>query len=295
MIVRVLGSAAGGGVPQWNCGCANCAAARSGRSARRSQSSFAISANGDAWWLVNVSPDVAQQIDAFPPLQPRAVRDTPIRGFLITDANVDHLGGLGVLRQAGTHRFALYSSDAIRSIARTQPAFAPFLEPPHTWHAVTRHAPFALSDRLQVCVVAVAGATPGYDGRRRLADAVVAYEIRDTESGGTALFAPVFAALDAPLRAAIARSHVAFLDGSFWSDDELAALGVPKPAQSLGHLPVGGDSGSLRALGELPQRIRIGYAHLNNTSPLLDPDSPAARAVADAGIFVAADGMQFTL
>ncbi len=295
MIVRVLGSAAGGGVPQWNCGCANCAAARGGAAPRRSQSSFAISADGVRWWLVNVSPDIAQQIETVEALQPHAVRGTPIAGFLVTDANVDHLGGLAVLRQDGDHRFATYSSAAIRDVALTQPAFAPFANAPHEWHAVSANSRFALDDRLRVRVVPVAGTTPGYDGRRRVPGAVVAYEIADLLSGNVALFAPVFAAYDETLRDAVARAHVAFLDGSFWSDDELGHLGVAKPAQSLGHLPVGGPDGSLAALGDVTSHVRVRYAHLNNTTPLLDPASPEREALRAAGADIAFDGMQFDL
>jgi pyrroloquinoline quinone biosynthesis protein B len=293
MIVRVLGSAAGGGVPQWNCGCANCSAARRGERPARTQSSFAFSADGERWWLVNVSPDVAAHIEAFSPLQPSGLRGTPIAGFLITDANVDHLGGLAVLRQDGDHHFELYSSAAVRDVARSQPAFAPFQNAPHHWHTVASDESFALDDRFHVRVVPVTGLTPGYDGRRPVPDAVVAYEIADGRGAGAVLFAPVFAAFEEPLRAAVGRSSLAFLDGSFWSDDELSELGVPKPAQSLGHLPVGGTDGSLAALGELGQTTRVGYAHVNNSSPLLDPASAPAREVRIAGVFVAEDGMEF--
>ena len=292
MIVRVLGSAAGGGVPQWNCGCANCSAARRGDRPHRTQSSFAVSVDGKRWWLVNVSPDVAAQIEAFAPLQPSGLRGTPIAGFLITDANVDHLGGLAVLRQDGEHHFELYSSSAVRDVARTQPAFAPFQNAPHHWHTIASDETFALDERLQIRVIPVAGLTPGYDGRRTVRDAVVAYEFVNGRGAGV-LFAPVFAAFDEPLRAAVARSSLAFLDGSFWSDDELGELGVPKPAQSLGHLPVGGPGGSLASLGEFGRGIRVGYAHVNNSSPLLDPNSAAAREARAAGVFVAEDGMEF--
>ena len=295
MIVRVLGSAAGGGVPQWNCGCANCSAARRGSAPRRSQSSFAISADGARWWLVNVSPDIAQQIETVDALQPHAVRGTPIAGFLVTDANVDHLGGLAVLRQDGDHRFTIYSSAAIRDIALTQSAFAPFTEAPHEWHAVSANSRFALDDRLRVRVIPVAGTTPGYDGRRRVEGAVVAYEIADLMTGNVALFAPVFAAYDEALRDAVAGAHVAFLDGSFWSNDELSHLGVPKPAQSLGHLPVGGPDGSLAALGDVTSHVRVHYAHLNNTTPLLDPASSESEVLRSAGAAIAFDGMELTL
>jgi len=295
MIVRVLGSAAGGGVPQWNCGCANCDAARTGLAPRRSQSSFAVSADGNRWWLVNVSPDIAQQIEAFAPLQPRGTRHTPIAGMLVTDANVDHLGGLAVVRQDGGHRFHVHSSPVVRELAASQPAYAPFLDAPHAWHGVPSGTSFTLDERLDVRVIPVVGGTPGFDVRRKLPDAVVAYSIRDRTTGGVALFAPVFAALDAPLRDAIADAKLALLDGSFWSDDELSDVGMPKPAHYLGHLPVGHDGGSLAALGDLPDRVRVGYAHVNNTNPMLDRDSAAAEALRMTGAFVACDGMEFQL
>ena len=297
MIVRVLGSAAGGGVPQWNCACANCSAARVGTAPRRSSSSFAVSGDGERWWLVNVSPDVAQQIEAHAPLQPRVERGTPIAGMLLTDANVDHLGGFAVVRQDGPHAFAVYSSATVRAIACAQEAFATFAAPPHAWHAVAPGERFALDATLDVRVVAVAGLTPGYAGRRALADAVVAYAIVDRATGASALFAPVFMEITDDLVAAAREASVAFFDGSFWSDDELRGVGVPKAARDLGHAPVGGPEGSLArlgaALGPPKPGVRRFYAHLNNTNPLLDPQSPAARELATAHVAVAADGDVF--
>ncbi|GAC1524657.1 MAG: pyrroloquinoline quinone biosynthesis protein PqqB [Vulcanimicrobiaceae bacterium] len=294
MIVRVLGSAAGGGVPQWNCACANCTAARSGSAPRRTSSSFAVSATGDRWWLVNVSPDVATQIEAYAPLQPRAGRGTPIAGMLLTDANVDHLGGFAVLRQDGEHAFTVYSSETVRAIACAQEAFATFAAPPHRWEAISPGQRFALEPGLDVRVVAVAGLTPGYAGRRSLGDAVVAYEISDVESGESALFAPVFMEVTPDLLAAASESRVAFFDGSFWSDDELGDVGVPKAARSLGHAPVGGPDGSLARLATIvPGRgSRRFFAHLNNTNPLLDERSMQSQILRDAGFDVAWDGLE---
>jgi len=141
----------------------------------------------------------------------------------------------------------------------------------------------------------VPGRTPGFDGRREIAGAVVAYEVADRATGASALFAPVFADVTDALRAALGRSRIAFLDGSFWSDDELGEIGVPKRARSLGHLPVGGDDGSLARLGPFSAATNVLYAHVNNTSPLLDPASAASGAMRDAHADVADDGMQFEL
>ena len=292
MIVRVLGSAAGGGVPQWNCACANCTAARAGNAPHRSSSSFAVSATGDRFWLVNVSPDIAQQIESYVPLQPRAGRGTPIAGMLLTDANVDHLGGLAVLRQAGEHTFTVYSTSTVRALATAQEAFAAFAAPPHRWNAIEPSSSFALDDALDVTVVPIVGLTPGYAGRVPRRDAVVAYAITDRASGETVLFAPVFMEVTQSLVDAAREADAAFFDGSFWSDDELAGVGVAKAARSLGHAPVGGPDGSLAVLRGLPPGARRFYAHLNNTSPLLDEGSDAARELRAAAFGIAYDGLE---
>jgi pyrroloquinoline quinone biosynthesis protein B len=295
LIVRVLGSAAGGGVPQWNCACVNCRAARAGAQPRRSQSSFAVSHDGTRWWLVNASPDIAAQIEAAPALQPRGERGTPIAGMLLTDANVDHMGGLAVTRQMGEHVFELYSSATVRALAMEQRAFAAFGQAPHRWHTVAPEQIFTLDGALRVRVVPIGGATPGYDGRQPRADAVVAYEISAVGGGASALFAPVFPTVEAPLLAAARDADLAFFDGSFWSDDELSGIGVEKAARSLGHAPVGGSDGSLAALASIPQCGRRFFAHLNNTNPLLDPSSGAFHEMARQGFELAEDGMELVL
>ncbi len=295
MIVRVLGSAAGGGVPQWNCACDSCAAARRGSIPRRSQSSFAVSGDGASWWLVNVSPDIAQQIETFEPLQPREARGTPIAGILLTDANVDHMGGLAVLRQTGARGFTLWSSGVVRDVALRQLAFAPFALAPHAWH-VFGDEPCELDARLSVRAFAVPGTTPGYDGRRALAGAVVALEITDRASDSRFLAAPIFGEIESPFGDALGAADVAFVDGSFYREDELEAHGVPgKSARRLGHLPVDGPDGSRERLASFAARTRIAYVHLNNTNPLVDPASSEARETRDAGFEIAYDGLTFTI
>jgi pyrroloquinoline quinone biosynthesis protein B len=297
--IRVLGSAAGGGVPQWNCACTHCSATRAGAAPRRTQSSIAFSVDDAAWYLLNVSPDVAAQIEDSEFLLPPSPRGTPIAGMLFTDANVDHMGGLAVLRQQGSHAFRLWSSEPVRSLAASQVAFAAFTRPPHDWTAVTLDGtPLAARDEsepfgstLDVRPVSVPGTLPGYAGRGAAEGAVVAYACEDRVTGMRVLFAPVFAALDDALLREIARADVAFLDGSFYSDDELAAPGFRnRSARALGHMPVGGVDGSLVALRHLGNR-RI-YTHVNNTNPMLDPESPAAQAVAEAGAELAFDGTE---
>lgn len=300
MIVRVLGSAAGGGVPQWNCACANCAAARRGEQPRRTESTIALG-DGRTWLLLNCSPDVASQIEAFPALQPQRTRGTPIAGMFLTDANIDHIGGLAVLRQTGDHRFVLRSSAAVRAIAVAQPAFATFAKPPHRWLEVPFERPCEpagdgelVAHAFDVRAIPVPGVTPGYDGRKSVEGAVVAYEIRDRTSGKTLLFAPVFAAIDERLKSAIGRSDVAFLDGSFFTDEELlrGAL-MRKTARQLGHQPVGGAGGTLEQLRGT--RCSLVFTHVNNSNPMLEPRSRAARSLKDFGASVAFDGMELRL
>jgi pyrroloquinoline quinone biosynthesis protein B len=301
VIVRVLGSAAGGGVPQWNCACMNCLAARNGRAPARSQSSVAVSSDGERWLLLNCSPDIAAQIEAYPPLQPRERRGTPIAGMLFTDANVDHLGGLAALRQHAAPGFVVRSSAVVRTIALAQPAFAAFAASPHRWLEV----PFGarcesagerdpVGSGLEVRAFAVPGLTPGYDGRRNVEGAVVAYQISEPSRARALLFAPVFSALDDRLEDAVASAEVAFLDGSFYSDDELASQQLmPKRARALGHQPVGGTDGTLARLRSV--RTRAIFTHLNNSNPMLDPESPAHASVRGFGCEIAYDGMELTL
>jgi pyrroloquinoline quinone biosynthesis protein B len=301
VIVRVLGSAAGGGVPQWNCACANCEAARAGLAPRRTESSLALSVDGKRWLLLNCSPDIAAQIEAFAPLHPLQPRGTPITGMLFTDANVDHLGGLAVLRQHSSYGFRIWSSAAVRAIALAQPAFAPFTRPPHRWNEAPLDSPCVAQDdddivgnQLTVRAIPVSGTTPGYDGRRALRGAVVAYEISERGASRRLLFAPVIAAIDEALRGTIDRADLVLVDGTFYRDDELIALNLAdKSAQSLGHQPVGGSNGTLNQLQGI--RARTIFTHLNNSNPMVDPASGAHAHVRELGAEIAHDGMEISL
>lgn len=266
---------------------------------RRTQSGLAISVDGFSWLLLNCSPDIATQIESFSPLHPRRDRFTPIGGVLLTDANLDHVGGLAVLRQA-SHRIRVRSSTAVRQIAAAQPSFASFAEPPHRWLELPleRFAPNDGDDDLVgkgllVRAIALPGATPAYDGRRALPGAVIAYEISEPKCDKTLLYAPVIAHIDDMLAEAIARSEVAFLDGSFYGDAELEAIaGVARSARSMGHQPLGGPAGTLARLAGIPARIV--FIHINNSNPILEPTSEASATVRDFGAEIAWDGMELT-
>lgn len=193
------------------------------------------------------------------------------------------------------------SSTIVRTIALAQPAFAPFAASPHRWLDTPLDAwcenageddPIGLD--LEVRAFAVPGTTPGFDGRRDVIGAVVAYEIAELPRGTKLVFAPVFGALNDTLAAAVASADVAFLDGSFYSDDELESQGLmTKRARALGHQPVGGPNGTLAQLRGV--RSRAIYTHLNNSNPMLDPGSDAYASVRASGHEIAYDGMELTL
>lgn len=290
MQLHVLGSAAGGGVPQWNCGCANCTAARTDRLPRRTQASLAASADGMAWVLFNVTTDFRAQAALDTALAPRSGRATPVRAVFLTDANVDHCAGLLDLRQAG--ELAVYSTRAVRDTLLHNEIFAPFARAPRTW-SVVGPSPVEVCG-LRVSALPVPGQLPSYAGGATTAGAACAFLIEDA-AGASTVYAPIFSSLDDGLLAAAARADVAFFDGSFWSDDEMIALGLgTRTAAQMGHQPVGGPGGSLGAIETNPCPRRM-YTHVNNTNPMLDPASPEARRVAAAGVGVAEDGAALTV
>ncbi|HTA38736.1 MAG TPA: MBL fold metallo-hydrolase [Candidatus Acidoferrales bacterium] len=297
MKVRILGSAAGGGVPQWNCGCGNCARARRGELPQRTQSSIAVG-DGDDWMLVNAAVDLPRQLAAMPQLWPNALRATPFRAVLLTDGNVDHTAGLGELRQ-GPDAFAVVSSAATKSLLASERAYERFDRDPHHWIAaepdgsnVASQIHPSIARRFEVAAYDVPGLLPGYAGRTTWRGAVVAYRIRDRASGANVVVAPVYSAIDQTLERLIENADLALLDGTFFSEDELQSLGLPaKPASAMGHLAVGGAGGTLERVAAVGRNCVL--VHVNNTNPILDPASQAFAAVARAGVRVAMDGDVF--
>jgi pyrroloquinoline quinone biosynthesis protein B len=300
VIVRILGSAAGGGVPQWNCGCSICSRTRNGELPARTQSSVAVSADGNAWILVNASIDLPKQFAVTPELWPDDVRATPMIAVCLTDANVDHTAGLGELRQ-NPGPLVIVSSPVTRSLLAGERAFERFARPPHRWlgvepdgQDVAAGIDTGLAGAMEVRVHDVPGLLPGYAGREPARGAVVAFEFVARDSGARLLVAPVCLDYGGALLELVTRSDVALLDGSFYSDDELAAAAAgAKAARAIGHAPVGQSDGTLARVAALPNR-RV-FIHVNNTNPMLDPHSLAAAAVREAGCEVASDGQVIRL
>jgi pyrroloquinoline quinone biosynthesis protein B len=297
MRVRVLGSAAGGGLPQWNCGCSNCARARAGDPALppRAQPSIAVSADGARWSLANATPDVREQLARAPALHPRpGTRDVPIDTVVLTNADLDHTLGLLVMREALPHR--IVSTPWVRRALLRHNAVFRLLEP--AWSEAKLDEPFLLDrgDTLEARLFPVPGKPPGWlrELERNDPEATVGLRVTDRRSGRRLVYVPGVQRLDEGTLAELAAADLRFLDGTFWSEHELLAVrpGAPS-ATEMGHVPVSGPGGSLRLLASLPGRSL--YVHLNNTNPLLDARSEQAAAVARASVGVAMDGMEIEL
>jgi pyrroloquinoline quinone biosynthesis protein B len=307
MKIRVLGSAAGGGFPQWNCNCRNCAGLRGGtlRARGRTQSSIAVRA-GDApaaWALVNASPDILAQLRACPDLQPaRAPRDTAIRAIVLVDGQVDHTIGLYMLREA-TRPWALWCADPVYAdLTRGNPiieVLSHYCRVEHNRMSLDG-TDFAVEGVAGVRwrALPVAGKPAPYSPNRDspVPGDNVALLITDEHSRGSALYAPGLGAMDETVRRAMNGAACVLVDGTFWSDDEMIRLGLSrKRAREMGHLALSGPGGMLEWLGQLPGATRKILIHVNNTNPILDEDSPERAELDRRGIEVAWDGMEIDL
>jgi pyrroloquinoline quinone biosynthesis protein B len=300
MWIRVLGSAAGGGFPQWNCACPPCRAVRSGsRPTRpRTQSSVAVSPDSRRWFLLNASPDVPAQIESFPALHatrgPSGDRVVPLQGVLLTDAELDHTLGVLLLRQAGG--LVLHATEATRdtlyrgtSLLRTLEAYCPV-----TWQPVVPGAEVALADGLSYRAFDVPTTKRARFGSGTAEGRVVGYRLTDERSGRALVYLPVVQEL-APVRDQLADCSCLLVDGTCWRDDELIELGVAAgTARQMGHLPIEGPGGSLEQLAPLSIERTI-YVHINNTNPILLEDAPERRIVEQHGMEVAVDGLELRL
>jgi pyrroloquinoline quinone biosynthesis protein B len=305
MRVRLLGTAAGGGFPQWNCGCPNCRAVRAGepRASARTQACVAIGADEERWFLVGASPDIRAQIESFPPLHPRGgVRGSPIEGILLTGADLDHVLGLFALREGGalhihataTVRRALCEGLGLEAVLRHY-CQVEWHEPPD------RPAPLLLRDGQPSGLLFEAFPAPGKPPRYREGTVVpspgdcIGYLIGDPTTGGRLAVLPSAALLDGDVLRRLHECDALLIDGTFWSEDELAGLGASDtPASAMGHLPVGTAGGSLDLIARLPARRKI-YLHVNNTNRMLLDDSPERRQVEARGVEVGRDGLEFVL
>jgi pyrroloquinoline quinone biosynthesis protein B len=301
----ILGAAAGGGFPQWNCDCDVCRLAWAGdpRVKPRTQASIAVTTAPDGssrvadspLVLVNASPDLRQQIIATPALQPRGLRMSPLAAVVLTGAEVDQTAGLLTLRERSA--FALYGTAGTLSTLAANPIFSVLAADVVPRKAVDPGARFELPGRIEAELFLVPGKVPLYlegDDPQLGAesDANVGIELR--ADGGRLVFIPGAARLTPAMASRLAAADVVLFDGTLFSDDEMIAAGAGvKTGRRMGHMPVGGPDGTLAALAGLGRR-RI-LIHINNTNPILIEGSPQRRAVEAAGFEVAEDGMRIEL
>jgi pyrroloquinoline quinone biosynthesis protein B len=304
MRIRVLGSAAGGGFPQWNCNCPNCAAFRGGTfvGRARTQSSIAVG-DGTAWVLVNASPDILAQLAANPQLQPgRGIRDTALAALLLVDGQVDHTTGLYMLREA-TRPWPIWCTDnTYADLTRGNPilnVLSYFCGVEH--HRIAMDgAPFTIDPvpGIRWRALPVASKPAPYSPNRdtpTLGDNI-ALRIEDERSGKSVLYAPGLGAIDDAIWQAMQSASCVMVDGTFWTDDEMLSLGVSKKrASDIGHLAQSGTGGMLEWLDRLPSTTRKILIHINNTNPILDETSAPAAELKRRGVEVAWDGMEIEL
>jgi pyrroloquinoline quinone biosynthesis protein B len=300
--VVLLGTAAGGGFPQWNCWCPICRTGRSDprRAFPRSQSTAAVSTDGERWFLLNASPDIRVQLACLPGTMPAGVRHVPVEGIVATDAELDHTVGIVLLREA--RKLQLYATPAVRSIlerdSRLLPVTQAFAEVVVTEMPLGIPIPLRYRDGQNSDISVEAFAVPAGPPRfapEAGAGHTVGLTVRDELSGGSCAFVPGCGGLDRSLLTRFEEADLLLFDGTFWTDDELIGLGIAdRRALEMDHLPVSGADGSLAHLTRLRRPVKI-YTHINNTNPMLLEDSPEREMVERAGMQVAADGMSFAL
>jgi pyrroloquinoline quinone biosynthesis protein B len=302
MEVLLLGTAAGGGFPQWNCWCQPCRVARAepDRAHPRTQSSAAVSADGERWFLLNASPDVRLQLGRLNGRPASGIRHVPVEGLILTDAELDHTMGIALLREA--RHLQLYATEAVLTVLREDSRLLPvtqaFAEVRVSPLPLDTAMPLRLRDGsaagLEVTAFGVAGDPPRFS-RNELPGHTVGLAIRDLRSGSSAAFIPGCGAWDASLTRRLENTDAVFFDGTFWTDDELTALKISdRSAREMGHLPISSAGGSLERLATLRCRHRV-YTHINNSNPMLIEDSAERRAVDAAGVVVGDDGMRFSI
>ena len=316
MRIQILGSAAGGGFPQWNCGCGNCAGIRknarenerenkfSGKA--RTQAQLALSADGSTWFLAGASPDLAFQIENSPALHPRALhntpRDSPVAGVVLGSADLDHVAGLLLLRELQPLR--VYAAPSILRILREENSMFGMLnrvEPQVVWTSMKSGAPFPLlssdgkDSGLRCEVYYLSGRYPKYvksEEANLARDEATAALFFESAAGKRVAYIPAVGSLSDTLLEKIHQVDLLLFDGTFWSDDELRRVqGTGETAHQMGHIPV---EESLRTLKNIKVARKM-FVHLNNTNPILNEASPEYQAVRQAGWEVAEDNWQFEL
>lgn len=304
MQIRVLGSAAGGGFPQWNCNCPNCSGLRQGtiNAQARTQSSIIVGNGSADWALINASPDVLTQIKNTPALQPaRAMRDSGIAAVVLMDAQVDHVTGLMMLRERNSP-LPIYATrqvfedlktglPLVKTLAHYCTVDERLIDPAQESFSIPQ-----LEDLL-FKPITLSSKAPPYSPHRHDPHPGdnIGLLITDMKSGKTAFYAPGLGLIEPQVQDAMREADVLLVDGTFWTDDEMIALGLSsKRATDMGHLAQSGAGGMIEALSAFPDKRRI-LIHINNTNPILQEDSAQALQLKALGIEVAYDGMHIEI
>lgn len=291
----VLGAAAGGGLPQWNCGCPNCVDARAGKIASSGQSSLAVSVDGIRWSILNASPDIRAQMQACAAMHPRSLRDTPVHSILLTNGDIDHIAGLLSLREQTP--FYLFATGEILAVLNGNRIFDAVNKDKVTRTPIALELEFQLQPGLSATVFPVPGKVPLFMEGETVETDLVGEQtvgVRLSDGDKVAYYIPGCAAVTPELRAQIADADHLFFDGTLWDDQEMIRSGTGvKTGRRMGHIPISGADGSMAALADLS--IGKTYIHINNTNPIWQPGSAERAEVLAQGWAVAADGMEIDL
>ncbi|WP_299614577.1 pyrroloquinoline quinone biosynthesis protein PqqB [uncultured Tateyamaria sp.] len=295
MRLIVLGAAAGGGLPQWNCGCQNCTDARAGVIPRMTQSSVAVSLDGTGWVVLNASPDIRAQVDACPQMHPQSLRGSPIASVVLTNGDIDHIAGLLTLREKTP--FDVYATSAGLEILRGNSVFGVLDPSLVSQRQIALDAPFEPVPGLTITPFAV----PGKVALFLEGDTLNLEEVGEQtvglllEDGKTrAAYVPGCAAIPDWLINRLGGLDALLFDGTVWNNDDMQRTGTgEKTGARMGHVPLNGSQGSLERLVELGGR-KV-YIHINNTNPILQPDSAERAEVLRQGWEIAFDGMEMSL
>ncbi|MEK9769923.1 MAG: pyrroloquinoline quinone biosynthesis protein PqqB [Betaproteobacteria bacterium] len=305
MRVRVLGSAAGGGFPQWNCNCPNCDGVRKGtiNAKRRTQSSIAVTGDNVNWLLFNASPDILTQFQGFPELQPaRSIRDTAVKSVLLMDAQIDHTTGLFMLREGKTP-LNIYCTDMVYEDLTTGNPIFNILG--HycgiNWKKISMDSLDSFEaegvPNLKITAVPLSSKAPPYSPHRNnphIGDNI-GIQVEDATSGKKLFYAPGLAEIEDQIKPFMEQADCLMVDGTCWTNDEMAKLGIAqKMSLDMGHLPQSDPGGMIEVLRPLRASKKI-LIHINNTNPILREDSPERAVLADEKIDVAYDGMDLTI
>lgn len=303
MKIRVLGSAAGGGFPQWNCNCYNCHRIRQGNmnGSARTQSSIAVSTDNKNWLLFNASPDIRSQLEAFPAIQPQnGIRDTGIKAIMLIDSQIDHTTGLLMLREGKP--LDIYCSDMVaQDLSTGFPLFNMLKDYCTVNHHLIpvdgRHFSIPLIDDLRFYAQALKSKAPPYSPHRHDPHEGdnIGVIIEQISTGKKCFYAPGLGEIESHVLSAMHSVDCLMVDGTFWSDDEMIAQGIShKRARDIGHLPQSGQGGMIDVLNPVKNARKI-LIHINNTNPILDNESPERKILDSVGIEVAYDGMELDI